>query len=175
MRESIVDPGVHSRYVNEGIHFLVWCIKKYPDWLTDDFRGEYTEQLKEVEGEKITKRRARIKEFALDRVKHSRDRNILAINKFTPEGVMEFLAAQCDQSTGLALSNSGYSGKRSAIKHLVRCQEGRHWNEDFENQLDIPWRGFTRLTTNDQARETRRGGRRRRQNTQQEQQQEQQS
>ena len=56
MRESIVDPGVHSRYVNEGIHFLAWCIKKHPDWLTDDFRGEYTEQLKEVEGEKITKR-----------------------------------------------------------------------------------------------------------------------
>ena len=117
MRESIVDPEVHSRCVNEGTHFLAWCTQKNPDWLTDDFRGECTEQLKEVEGEKIRARQARIKSFVLERVKGSMERKTLAMERMTPEGVMEFLAAQCNQRTGKALSNSGYSGKRSAIKH----------------------------------------------------------
>ena len=96
-------------------------------------------------------RRVRIKAFALERVRESMERKTLAsaMDNLTPEGVMEFLAAQCNQRTGKALSNSGHSGKRSAIKHLVRCQEGKHWSADFDSKVDILWRGFTRLTTND--------------------------
>ena len=108
MRESTVDPNVCDRCVNEGMHFLAWCTKKHPDWLMDDFREECTKALEEREGEKAMARRARIKALVLNRVRGSMERKILAMDKMTPEGVMEFLAAQCNQKTGKALSNSGH-------------------------------------------------------------------
>ena len=80
---------------------------------------------------------------------------------------MEYISVQAHQRTGKRLSKSGYSGKRSAINHLVRCQQGSYWKEDFEKRLEILWKGFMRLSNNDQAREnmTRRSRKKRRRQT----------
>jgi hypothetical protein len=50
---------------------------------------------------------------------------------------MDYIKVQANQKTGTYLSTSSYTGKRSAIHHLVCCHWGQNgWSEAFTTGLD---------------------------------------
>ena len=75
----------------------------------------------------------------------------------TPEGVMDYIKVQANQKTGKYLSTSSYTGKRSAIHHLVCCHWGQNgWSEAFTTGLDALWKGFTHRSTEEKSSNRRR-------------------
>ena len=156
MRDGVVDPGVYSRYVNEIIHFLNWVKEKKPTWMTELGKSQHQSLTVLIEGEKPRQRQRRIKDAWMKLVQNSDSAPIIHIEQMTPEGIMEYISIQAHQRTGRMLSKAGYGGKRSAIKHLVRCHWGKVWDEEFETKLELLWKGFMRLSTNEQTATARR-------------------
>jgi hypothetical protein len=167
MREGVVDEDVYSRYVNEIIHFVDWLHKNKDDWLTEHSKKLYREtNLVLREDEKKRQRQKRIKEVWLAAVRKSSTEAIVHMEKLTPEGVMEFVSCQAHQKTGKRLSQAGYNGKRSAVQHLVRCHQGHLWSGEFEQKMKVLWKGFSRLTSNENNNQRKQRKRRRTANNQ---------
>ena len=153
MREGVVDEEVYSRYVNEIIHFISWLHDNKEDLLTEHSKTLYREtNIVLVEGEKPRERQKRIKSVWLAAVKASSTTALIDMEKLTPEVVMEFVSCQANQRSGKRLSQAGYNGKRSAVQHLVRCQQGHFWSGEFEQRMKVLWKGFSRLTTNERKK-----------------------
>ena len=162
MKEGVVDQGVYSRYVNEIIHFVDWLYKNKQDWMTEHSKTLYQEtNIVLREGEKKRQRQKRIKAVWLAAVRKSDSEPIVHIEKLTPEGVMEFVSCQAHQKTGARLSQAGYNGKRSAVQHFYRCHQGCFWSGEFEQRMKVLWRGFSRLTSNENQNERKKKKRRR--------------
>eukprot|EP00978_Attheya_sp_CCMP212_P006421 scaffold14652_cov75-Attheya_sp.AAC.1 len=92
------------------------------------------------------KRHARLKSGLYGLLRGALEQPIVNWEKLTPEKVMDFISQQANQFTGKPLSTQGYGGKRSAIKHLVRCHNMRGHSEAFETRLATLWRGFLRAS-----------------------------
>ncbi len=70
---------------------------------------------------------------------------------------MDYIKVQANQKTGKYLSTSSYTGKQSAIHHLVRCHWGQNgWTEAFTTSLDALWKGFTCRSTKEKSTNRRR-------------------
>ena len=150
MRDGVVDEEVYSRYVNEIIHFVAWLHTNKEDWLTEHSKTLYQEtNVVLQEDEKKRQRQKRIKAVWMEAVRNSSTEAIVHMDKLTPEGVMEFISCQAHQKTGKRLSQAGYNGKRSAVQHLVRCHQGHLWSGEFEQRMKVLWKGFSRLTSNE--------------------------
>ncbi len=46
----------------------------------------------------------------------------------------------------------GYNGKRAAIFHLCRCHNGKGPEEEYLQQMNTLWKGFSRLTNGERKR-----------------------
>ena len=92
MKNGAVDPKVFSRYVNEIIHFMRWLRHTHPDWLTQYCIEKLDETHQEVRGERVRAKQKRIKAVHVELCENASTRNIIQMDNFTPEGVMEFLA-----------------------------------------------------------------------------------
>lgn len=152
MRDAVVDEGTYSKYVNDIIVFMDWLRVDMISWLTPFCSEKYDEisLLREDEGKK--ERRARIKASWMNLVKNASSNPLINIDQMTPAGVMQYMRLQANQKTGKYLSNSSYKTKRSAIRHLVRVHWGQSgWDEKFMTDLDILWRGFTRVASKERA------------------------
>ena len=172
MREGVVEENVYSKYVNEIIHFLPWVALNHPDWLTPYLKEKQTEILEERQGEKKRARQTRVKAAYMDLVKNSNIHAIINLDNWNANGVMDYISRQLNQFNGKVLTESGYNTKKSAIKHLVRCQYGQYWRPDFDDQMKILWKGFIRLSSKDKKKENKK--QRKRQRTERRQQQNQQ-
>ena len=145
MRDGVVAKATYSRYVNEIIHFLNWVAVNMPCWMTELCSTQYKAIVMRQEGEGVREREKQIKVSWTTLVKKAGINPLIKVDQMTPEGVMLYISAQANQSTGLPLSKSGYNGKRSAIKHFVRCHwEESGWNDDFDTKLEQYWTGFIR-------------------------------
>ena len=157
MRDGIVDEGTYSKYVNEIIPFLDWLHMHYPGWMTPYCLEQYDSIILLREHEKIRSRQQRVKESWMELIKSAGVQPLINLNQMTPEGVMDYIKVQANQKTGKYLSTSSYTGKRSAIHHLVRCHWGQNgWTEAFTTELDALWKGFTRRSTKEKCSNRRR-------------------
>jgi hypothetical protein len=125
MRDGVVDKGVYGRYVGELVHFFTWLRDQKADWLTEFGETEWDKLATRRDKDTYRKRHARLKKGLYALLRNAVEQPIVDWTKMTPEGVMAFISRQANQFTGKALSVQGYGGKRSAIKHLVRCHNMR--------------------------------------------------
>jgi hypothetical protein len=148
MRDAVVDEGTYSKYVNEIIPFIDWlhANAELSDWLTQYCAEQHAEIILLRENEGMKQRQKRIKTSWTNLLKNAGSQPLLHLDRMTPTGVMTYIRLQANQKTGKYLSASSYNGKRAAIRHLVRVHWGQNntWSEDFNTQLEILWRGFTR-------------------------------
>jgi len=144
MRDGVVADNTYSRYVNEIIHFLNWLAVSLPGWMTELCSTQHEAIIMRREGEGLRQREKRIKEAWYKLVKNADVQPLIFVEIMTPEGVMNYISSQANQSTGLPLTKSGYNGKRSAIYHFVRAHWAGGWSEEFETKLEQYWTGFTR-------------------------------
>ena len=126
MQDGVVDKDVYGRYVNEIVHFIGWVYTNKPMWMTEFGKTQY-ENINIVlrEGEKTRAKQKRIKEAWMTLTREAPTNPYVYINQFTPAGLMEYISSQAHQRSGKPLSKSGYSGKRSALKHLAHCHLGQ--------------------------------------------------
>ena len=155
MRDAVVDEGTYSKYVNDIIPFIDWLCVESPSWLTPYCSKQHHEIKIIREDEGIKQRQQRIKASWMKLVKNAGSQPLINLNQMTPDGVMTYIRLQANQRTGKYLSGSSYNGKRSAIHHLVRVHWGQSgWSEEFSNDLDSLWKGFTRHATKEKATAT---------------------
>ena len=157
MRDGIVDPGVHSKHTNEIMHFAAWARINKEDWFTQ-YGKESGDALGLEQGnEGVRARHKRVKEGWMEMLSNARDVPVFNVDAFTATGVMDFISRQANQTTGKPLSKEGYGTKRSCIRHLVRCHNGKGHSPDFDAELGTLWKGFTRVTVKRKKARVRRG------------------
>jgi hypothetical protein len=157
MREGIVDKGTYSKYVNKIIHFLDWLHVNYPGGMTPYCLEQCDSIILLQEHEQIRSRQQRIKESWIELIKSAAAQPLINLNQMSPEGVMDYIKVQANQKTGMYLSTSSYTGKQSAIHHLVCCHWGQNgWSEAFTTGLDALWKGFTHRSTEEKSSNRRR-------------------
>ena len=149
MDDGIVTKQVYGTYCNGIIHFINWCseqeVNEAAPLLTDLAKETVASSKTPRTGEGKRAHWARVKDQYLELIRASKDAPLVFEENVNSDVVMLYISSAANQRTGEALSGSSYKGKRSAIFHLFRCQNGRGPSEDYRLRITNKWKGFGRL------------------------------
>jgi hypothetical protein len=85
MRENRVAGGTKDGYLGDNRHWLLWCLEKQPDYLTDYAQAQINDIIATRANEKKSKREHRVNR-ALDMlIKGAKDNALVHLEKITPE------------------------------------------------------------------------------------------
>jgi hypothetical protein len=151
MIDGVVDEKVASQYCNEIIRLMDWAYSQQQNWLGEAALQSYPNLAERLPTENCRQHRQRIKQCVTTMLQNARTNAVFNLENITPKRLMEYLASQANSVTGKALGIGSYNSKRSAFRHLFRLHNGAGYPPDFEDELKMAWRGFTRRMTKETA------------------------
>ena len=147
MKEGVVHCRVHSRCVNEIMHWTNWMRIHQPQHFTEHGLAEHDKAVATIEGEGQRAYLKRRKTAYMKLINEAEEQALLEIDNITAKDVMTYIATQANQKSGDPLGEAGYSLKRSSIKHMVRAHNQIGWSHPVSEGIAKLWKGFTRCTS----------------------------
>ena len=150
MRENVVAKGTKDGYLGDNRHWLLWCFKNQPNYLTEYAMTNIDAIIETRPTEKQNKRERRINRSMDKLIKGATRDALVHLSLVTPERFMQYLEELRHCRTGMRLSTSAYGNKRAALSDMFR-RHGVNPTPKFEKTLSTLFTGFLRSVTTEKV------------------------
>jgi hypothetical protein len=154
MIENIVSGRTRRSYYDDTFHFIKWCIRNKPTWVTTYCKEQIANIEDSVHGMRTRERNRRVKDRFKELLRNAQNTPLVNLDLISAKDFLAYLDQLRNQRTGKRLSRSAYGNRRAALNDLFHWHgRNRGCPEEFNRELSPLFRGFLRIIAQNDEQE----------------------